>query len=51
MYSGAGGGGGGMSPGGWSMNFGGNVDSAFATAVMKLIRNGQIKIARKAVVG
>jgi len=33
-----------------TINFGGNVDSAFATAFMKLIRNGSITIASKAVV-
>ena len=33
-----------------TINFGGNVDSAFASAFMKLIRNGSITIASKAVV-
>jgi len=33
-----------------TINFGGNVDSAFATAFMNLVRNGSITIASKAVV-
>lgn len=42
--------GGGNGGGPTEITFGGNVDSAFATAFMKLVRSGDITIARKALV-